>query len=49
MVPKMGGDRRDWEYPGFTSEEAITVSNRDEAEITNLSEEENSESAFSIQ
>lgn len=33
MIKRMGGDRREWEYPVMTSEEETTVSNRDKAEI----------------
>ena len=33
LIKKMGGDRREWEYPVMTSEEVTAVSNRDKAEI----------------
>lgn len=33
MTKRMGGGRREWEYPVMTSEEETAVSNRDKAEI----------------
>jgi len=33
MIKRMGGDRREWEYPVLTSGEETAVSNREKAEI----------------
>ena len=33
MIRKMGGDRREWEYPVITSEEETAISDREKAEL----------------
>ena len=33
MIRRMGGDRREWEYPVITSEEEVAVTNKAKAEI----------------